>query len=100
MSTPYTAPVGVGQLCVAHVAPKTRKSWDQHGVRVKAHWLGPAPDHYRCSWVFVFVSTTHHPIHPLFPLRGPLKEVRQITKAGKKEVRQITKAEARQDSKW
>ena len=47
----------VGQLCVAHVAPKTRKSWDQHGVR--AHWLGPAPDHYRCSWVFV--STTQSP---------------------------------------
>jgi len=49
----------VGQLCVAHVAAQTRKSWDQHGVR--AHWLGPAPDHYRCSWVFV--STTQSPRH-------------------------------------
>jgi hypothetical protein len=47
----------VDQLCVAHVAPKTRKSWDQHGVR--AHWLGPTLDHYRCSWVFV--STTQSP---------------------------------------
>jgi hypothetical protein len=49
----------VGQLCVAHVAAQTRKSWDQHGVR--AHWLEPAPDHYRCSWVFV--STTQSPRH-------------------------------------
>ncbi len=60
----------VGQLCVIHVAPKTHKSWDQHGVR--AHWNVPAPDHYWCSWVFVSTTQTTHYSHSVNHYPDPL----------------------------
>ena len=66
----------VGQLCVAHVPALQRQSWGHHGLR--AHYIGPATDHYRCDKVFIAQTQTpsishtvaHYP-DPLFHWANP-----------------------------
>jgi hypothetical protein len=66
----------VGQLCVAHVPTLQRQSWAHHGLR--AHYIGPATDHYRCDKVFIAQTQTpsishtvkHYP-DPLFHWANP-----------------------------
>ena len=50
--------------------PHQRKSWDQHGLR--AHILGPAPDHYWCCYVFVSSTQTPRYSHSVDHYPDPL----------------------------
>jgi hypothetical protein len=53
----FTHPLhSVGQLCVTHLPPNKHPSWVQHGLR--AHYIAPALDHYRCDYVFVSSNQT------------------------------------------
>ncbi len=55
---------------MVHDPPAQRKSWDQHGLR--AHYLGPGMDHYRCDLVFVSKTQTTRYSHTVAHYPDPL----------------------------
>jgi hypothetical protein len=65
-----------GQLVVTFDPPDSRPTWSRHGLR--AFYLGPALDHYRCHHVYVvstrrprISNTLHHFPLPLFHFEDP-----------------------------